>query len=328
VKDKPVRKLSPLDELFGADHLQENQDSSGSPTMLKIAQLVPFSDHPFKLYEGSRLEDLVESIRENGVMVPVIVRPKEGDAYEILAGHNRVNAAKIAGLDAVPAVVREGLSEAEARIIVTDTNFMQRSVSDMLPSELAKSLKMQLDACKEAKQKQGFLAAIQEVSLPCCGLSSDGSAPMEQWQWSVEKVAHNNRMSRANIQRYIRLNNLIEDLLDMVDHGKIALRPAVSLSYLKKDEQRRVLDCMEENGFKSDIAKADKLRFYSEAGSLTSDRIYVVLSGVKKKLGRPASVKVRPKIISRFFAEGQSPNEINEMIEKALEQYLPERERS
>jgi ParB family chromosome partitioning protein len=230
----------------------------------------------------------------------------------------------------VPAAVREGLSEAEARIIVTDTNFMQRSVSDMLPSELAKSLKMQLDACKEARQKQGFLDEIQDTSNPHGDWDWKEGTPVVHRSKSVDEVAYINRMNRENIRRYIRLNSLIDALLDRVDSGEISLRPAVALSYLKQDEQRAVLECLDANGFKIDMFKANMLRSYSETGKLTADRIYTVLSGGKKpgRPARPAPIKVSPKIISKYFTQGQSQDEINETIEKALVEYLSKRGRA
>ena len=325
------RKISPLNEFFIQDKPAEESQGHKAPTVLKISQLVPFAEHPFKLYEGQRLEDMVESIKENGVITPIIVRPKEGHIevngvmlplYEILSGHNRWNGSKVAELEDIPSIIKEGQSDAEAKLIVIETNFMQRSVADMLPSELAKSLKMQLDACKEANRKQELLKVIQKDSNPREDWDSGGSAQFEQRQWSVEKVADNNKMSRANIQRYIRLNNLIEEFLNKVDEEKVGLIPAVSLSYLKEAEQRGVLESMKSNSFKIDIAKADMLRSYSEAGTLNAGRIYTVLSGAKKKPGRQVPIKVNPKIISRFFTQGQKPAEINEVIEKALESYL------
>jgi ParB family chromosome partitioning protein len=332
------RKVSPMSEFFKQDEpVKEHQDSGVGPVMLKVVQCVPFADHPFKLYEGKRLEDFAEDIKDNGVIQPIIVRPKEGQIevngvmlplFEILCGHNRWNGSKIAGLEDIPAFIKEGLNDAEAKIFVVNSNFNQRSMTDMLPSELAKAYKMQLDAYKETGKKQEFLQEIQEASKPCGDRDSEGSFQSEMRQWNLEKVADDNETNGTKIHRYIRLNYLIERLLNMVDDGTIGVIPAVSLSFLKEDEQSAVLECMDVNSFKIDVAKANALHSYSKAGSMTSERIYTVLSGAKKKPGRPTPIKVNPKVISRFFTQGQTPDEINETIEKALEIYLSERGRT
>jgi ParB family chromosome partitioning protein len=198
----------------------------------------------------------------------------------------------------------------------------------MLPSELARAYKMQLDAYKEAGKKQKRLKEIQEASNPCGDRDSGVLFQSEILGISLEKVAVDNETNDTKIYRYIRLNYLIERLLNMVDDGTIGVIPAVSLSFLKEDEQGGVLACMEAHGFKIDVAKANALHSYSKAGSMTSERIYTVLSGAKKKPGRPVQIKVNPKVISRFFTQGQTPAEINETIEKALEIYLSERGRA
>ena len=327
-KNLTRRKVAPINEFFGA---KESRDSGGGPAMLKVAQCMPFIEHPFKLYEGEKLAGFAEDIKENGVIQPIIVRPKEGQIevggvmlplFEILAGHNRWNGSRIAGLEDIPAYIREGLSEAEAKIFIVNSNFNQRSMAEMLPSELARAYKMQLDAYKEAGKKQGLFKEIQEGSNPCGAWESGQGFQSENLGKSLEKVADDNETNDTRIHRYIRLNYLIEGLLNMVDDDKMGLIPAASLSFLKEDEQGGVLECMRTNGFKIDVAKAGVLHSYSKAGTLTLERIHTVLSGEIKKPGRPAAIKVSPKIISRFFTQGQKPAEINEMIEKALELYL------
>lgn len=243
-------------------------DNDGSKiTRISIDELVPFAEHPFRLYTGKKLDDMVESIKENGVMTPLIVRKKEDGKYEILSGHNRTNAARLAGLDRVPAIIKEYINDAEAKIIVTDTNFMQRSITDMLPSELAKSLKMQLEACKEAKQKQALVNDVESGENPHEISNSGQGAPVVYLGKSVEKVAEDNKMNRENIRRYIRLNYLIPSLLDKVDEGQISLRSAVDLSYLKEPEQQSVLDALNNSSFKVDMAKAETMRSLSESGN-------------------------------------------------------------
>ncbi|NJD01818.1 MAG: chromosome partitioning protein ParB [Ruminiclostridium sp.] len=324
MSEKKVRKLENFDDLFGMDNSADNQENNERNEIV-LSMLVPFENHPFRLYEGKKLDDMAESIRENGIINPIIVRPKADNLFEILSGHNRVNAAKIAGLDRIPAIIKEGLSDAEAKIIVTDTNFMQRSVADMLPSELAKSLKMQLEACKEAKQKQELIKEVENTENLHENNSSDMSALLEHKGKSVEKIADKNKMSRANIQRYIRLNNLLKGLLDRVDDERIGLYPAVSLSYLQQDEQLMVIETIEEKSYKIDMKKAETMRTISESSGLTHEKVVTILSGDygnKKKAEKLTAIKLKPKLIWKFFNPEQKQTEIEEIIEKALAMYF------
>ena len=319
--NKPTANNS-FAEMFKLNTNSQNEAS----TEMDIDLIVPFKDHPFKLYEGQKLKRMVESIRENGVITPIIVRKKEDGTYETLAGHNRVNAARLVGLPKIPAEIKENITDAQAKIIVTDSNFLQRSTEEMLPSELAKSLKMQLEACKEAKQKQEYINSIESDS------NADGS---KDWNIGVQ-VAHpgksrdiigkNNRMSQDNVRRYIRLNYLIEDLLNMVDDGSIKLVPAVSLSYLTNQEQTILFSILSQNDYRIDMKRADKLK--ERSGNLTEDDILAISSGEffeKKKKPKVLAVTVKPKVISRFFNAYTTQNEINTTIETALEEYFERR---
>lgn len=318
------KRFRTLDELFGGPIKESNVgDKTGSIIELDLNCLVPFKNHPFKLYTGERLESMVESIRENGVIQPIVVRPISDGKYEILAGHNRVNASRLAGLSKIKADIRKDVSDDEAALIVTISNFEQRSSSDMLPSELAKSLKMQLEAAKATGKKQDLINALKMASNPHGERDYEQGAPLEHRGKSVEKVADNNKMSRANIQRYIRLNELIPDLLQRVDDGIIALRPAVCLSYLSKNEQQVVEDVISVNGYKVDMAKAEKLKDLSERGKLTGDRIYSILSGEDdKKPKKPTGFKLKPKLVAKFFSAEQKTAEIERIIEEALTLYF------
>ena len=317
------RKVRSLDELFGSVVPEKDSAPAGGIVELELSLLVPFKDHPFKLYTGERLDNMVESIRENGVIQPIVVRPVDGGKYEILAGHNRVNASRIAGLTTIKSLVLEGISDHEARLIVTISNLEQRSYSDMSSSELAKSLKMQLEAAKATGKKQGLINALKSASNPHGDWNSEQGAPVEHRGKSVEKVADNNKMSRANIQRYIRLNELIPDLLDRVDEETIALRPAVYLSYLSKNEQEIVEDLISVNGFKVDMIKAEKLKDLSDRDKLTGDKIFSILSGEEdKKPKKPAGIKLKPKLVTKYFRSDQKPAEIEKIIDEALELYF------
>ncbi|HBV88470.1 MAG TPA: chromosome partitioning protein ParB [Desulfosporosinus sp.] len=322
------RKLLSLEDMFGGPIKDEKLKVLDKEAILEleIDSLVPFKNHPFKLYTGQRLNDMVESIRENGVIQPIVVRNIGDCKYEILAGHNRVNASRLAGLTKIRSDIRENISDDEAALIVTISNFEQRSSTDMLPSELAKSLKIQLEAAKATGKKQELLNALNALK----GASNQHEychyeqvAPVGPRGISAKKVADNNRMSRTNIQRYIRLNFLIEGLLDRVDEEKIALRPAVCLSYLSKKEQQIIEDIISINNFKIDMVKAERMKGLSEQGKLSGDNIYSILSGEDdKKPKKSTAIKLKPKLVTKFFHAGQKPAEIEQIIEKALSLYF------
>jgi ParB family chromosome partitioning protein len=333
-----IRKVSPLNEFFMKDSPTGEGQGSGSPVMLKVVQCAPFEGHPFRLFEGKRLVDFSNDIKINGVMQPITVRPKKGQyveaddarlqVYEILIGHNRWNGSKVSGLEEIPAYIREGLSDAEANLFVVNSNLMQRSPAEMLPSELAKAYKMQLDAYKVTGKNKALLAEIQEASIPCGADDEESRAGLLPRGRIRDKVSNDTGIDRETIRQYIRLNYLVGDLLKMVDDGKISRNPAVSLSYLKEDEQYAVRATLSLKGFKIDAAKAEMLRSYSDAGTLTNDRICAVLSGAAKKSGRPAAVKVSPKVISKFFTQEQKQAEIDEIVGKALQQWFAENGRA
>ncbi len=293
---------------------------------IDISLLVPFKDHPFRLYSGEKLKRMIESIKENGVIEAIIVRKNEDGTYEILAGHNRVNASKLAGLQKISADIRKNISDAEAKIIVTETNFLRRDFDDMLPSELAKSLKMQLDALKELKRNQEFINAIESDSNADESKHEEEGAQVVHLGKSRDSVAKNNKMNRENVRRYIRLNHLNEGLLNMVDEGNIKLVPAVSLSYLNADEQNILLSILKLNDYRIDIKRAEKLK--ERSGKLTEDDILAISSGEffeKKKKAKVTAITLKPKVISKYFTAYTTQAEIASTIDIALEEYFERR---
>lgn len=309
--------------MFGLNTNSQNNAS----TELDIDLIVPFKNHPFRLYTGEKLKRMIESIKENGVIESIIVRKKEDGTYENLAGHNRVNASRLAGLKKVPADIRENITDAEAKIIVTETNFLRRDFDDMLPSELAKSLQMQLEAYKELKRNQQYINAIESDPNTDESRDWDIGVQVAHPGKSRDIIAKNNRMSQDNVRRYIRLNYLIDDLLNMVDDGSIKLVPAVSLSYLTDQEQTILFSILSKNDYRIDMKRANKLK--ERSGNLTEDDILAISSGEffeKKKKPKVTAVTVKPKLISRFFNAYTTQNEINSTIETALEEYF-ERQR-
>jgi len=197
--------------------------------MLSIDSLVPFADHPFKPYAEQRLADMVESIRTNGIMVPVIVRPATDGKYEILSGHNRVTAAQAAGVESIPVVVRKDLTDEDALLIVTETNLMQRAFADLTHSERAIAIATHYNAMKK---KSGYRTDLLEE------IESLTSAPMATRLSTKDKLGEKYGLSKDTIMRYVRINGLINELKKRLDNNQIALRVAVSLSYLQKHEQK------------------------------------------------------------------------------------------
>ena len=211
--------------------LDEEPDNSNVPAnateTLIIDDLVPFADHPFKLYEGERLDDMVRSIKELGVIVPIIVRPVADDeyTYEILSGHNRVNAAKIAGLKKVPIVIKTGLTDDEAKLIVTETNLVQRSFADLSHSERAIALKTHMDAIKSQGKRTDLIDELKTLSNPHEIGENGTSALLVPKLETREIAAERYGLNRMSVTRYIRLNFLIQSLLNRVDSDEIGLYP-------------------------------------------------------------------------------------------------------
>lgn len=274
-------------------------------TNIKLDSLVPFADHPFKLYEGQQLADLVCSIRDNGVEQPIIVRSIGDEKYEILAGHNRVHAAREAGLDTVPAIIRDDLSDEDAKILVVESNFNQRSVKEMKPSELANSLHMLNEAMKK---KPGYRSDLQE---PEDGCQSDNRLR------TMHVIGKKHDLSQATIARYIRIAQLSEGLLECLDSKMIGLGVAEQLSYLRPDEQA-IVQSLVEGDTKVDLQQARELKKQSSDHELSEDEINEII-GFKATAPKRRAVKLREELFTRYFTEGETPEEIEDTIARALE---------
>jgi ParB family chromosome partitioning protein len=292
--------------------------SAKKNTILSIApnKLVPFDGHPFKLYEGQRLQDMVESIRANGILAPVIVRPhnKEKGKYEILSGHNRVKAAKEAGLKEVPIIIRENLTDEDALLIVTETNLIQRSFADLQHSERAVALATHYEAMKKKPgYRSDLLQEIEEIT----------SAPVGRRLGTRDKLGEQYGLGKNTVARYLRVNKLITTLKDRLDNGKIGMRVAEALSYLKEEEQE-IVDRLLAKGNKISIKQADTLKEKSGNGGLNETSINEIFDpgyfDVKVK-----PVKLSGQFLSQHFKPEQSAEEIEKVIAKALEQYFMNR---
>lgn len=283
---------------------------NGSQTMISVENIVPFHNHPFRLYEGKRLDDMVESIREHGILIPVIVQ-KVADGYEMLSGHNRWNAAKIAGITEVPAIIKEILTEREAYVYVIETNMLQRSFDDLLPSEKAAVLAERYEKVMCQGRRNDILeeiALLNGVDAPeTCGHDVHKSK-------SRDSIGEDYGMTGRNIARYMRLNQTTDQIKEMVDEGTMAMVTAVELSYLSEEEQKQVCTVLNEHGGKIKNAQATEL--HKEAGSLTADKVKSILVGEVKE--KPVSdAKLFAQIKKKYF-KGKSTDEIMGVLEQAL----------
>lgn len=317
-----MKKVETFASIFGDDDEVIDQKQTEGTTDLKLESLVPFKNHPFKLYEGDRLNDMVESIKSHGVIVPIVVRKIE-DHYEILSGHNRVNAAKIAGLTDVPVVIKEGLTEEEAILIVTETNLMQRSFTDLEHSERATVIATRHHAMKSQGVRTDLLSEIEKLSK-APDLNVDVTfGPMDQKLQTRDKVAEEYNLSSRSVARYLRIDKLSEELKALVDEGKIAMRAGVDLSYLSPDNQEMIEAIISENTFKVDMKKASLLRSYEKDGKLNWETAKTIISGeVLKSTGKVKPFKIESTIISKFFSPQENKKAIEKTIEKALDYYF------
>ena len=281
-----------------------------SQTMIPIEKIVPFHNHPFRLYEGERLADMMESIKEHGVLNPVIVQ-RVADKYEMLAGHNRWNAAKIVGVSEIPAIVKDDLSEEEAYVYVIETNLMQRSFTDLLPSEKAAVLAERYAKVMCQGKRNDILEEIARLN----GVDvSDTCGHDVHKSQNRDTIGEDYGMTGRNIARYMRLNQTTEQIKEMVDAGTMAMVTAVELSYLSEEEQARVCAVLDEHGVK--IKNAQAVELHNAAGSLTEDKVKSILVGEVKE--KPVSdAKMFAQIKKKYF-KGKSMDEIMGVLEQAL----------
>ena len=275
-------------------------------------QLVPYHNHKFQLYEGERLEDMVESIRQNGVLIPIIVQPKSDGRYEILVGHNRWNASKIAGLPTIPAIVKDGLTEEEAAMYVVESNLMQRGFDDLKISEQAAVIAMRHSKMFSEHKRRDILQELTALEHPDTDTAGG-------WD-TTRQVGREYGMSRNSVARLIRIDKLIDELKEAVDNGSIAVRTGVELSYLAPVTQQHIANISKEHHI--DTKKAIAVRKYAdEEGIVQVSDILKVFSGEHTPM-KPKVFKLNSDRISRFFEADTADDEIEDTIEKALEYYF------
>jgi ParB family chromosome partitioning protein len=267
---------------------------------------------------------MVESVRANGVLMPIIARRANG-IVEILSGHNRVNAARLAGLSEVPAIILENIPDSLAMVYVIETNLMQRSFADMAHSEKAAVIATQHSKLFSQGKRNDILKELDMLENPHEYRGYGTCAQIAHKLKSREIVASEYGLSKDTIARYLRADKIIPSLKLRLDRGDIAFIPAVTLSFLNDNEQLLLVNCMDINRFTVDMKKADTLRQYSEKGKLDEERIYLILSGEigpKAKPNRTPTVKVSKTVYAKYFKPSQSAYEIQSIVEKALDMYF------
>ena len=291
--------LPAADDLFST---QEERDEANREFIadIPLTEISDFPDHPYKVKQDESMLELAASIREKGVVNPALVRPKPEGGYEMVAGHRRKFASELAGKTVMPCIVRN-LTDDEATIIMVDSNLQREKV---LPSEKAFAYRMKLDAMKRQGQRTDLTSTPVEQKLS---------------KYSVEILGEAVGESRSQIQRYIRLTELITPILDMVDEGKIAMRPAVELSYLPKEQQQALFDTMELEDCTPSHAQAIKMRKFAEAGKLNEDVILSIMT--EEKPNQVEQFKIPKKRIDKYFSPGTTPKQMEDTIIKALELY-------
>ena len=291
--------MTPLDDLFSTDESRAEAQLEKVVT-LNPADISDFPNHPFKVKQDEAMAEMADSVKQYGVLVPALVRPKADGGYEMVAGHRRKCAATLAGITEMPCIVRN-LTDDEATIIMVDSNLQRETI---LPSEKAFAYKMKLEAMK------------RQAGRP------KNSAPLEpnlKGTRSNEELAANSPDSRSQIQRYIRLTELIPPMLDMVDSGKVAFRPAVELSYLSKEQQQSLYDTMECEDCTPSLAQAIKMKEFSRDGKLSAEVILSIMQ--EEKPNQREQFKMPKERISKYFAPGTPAQKIEDTIVKALELY-------
>ena len=301
-------QLSSYDDIFGGASSKEKEAESIGTEQVKdipLSELHPFKNHPFKVLDDEEMAKTAESIKEYGVLTPAIVRPRDEGGYEIVSGHRRCHASEIAGKETIPCIVRD-LDDDSAIILMVDANLQRES---LLPSEIAKAFKMKLDAMK----RKAGRPSRENVSQIGTHLRSD------------QIMAEETGVSRNQIQRYIRLNNLLPEILDMVDDKQIGVNPAVELSFLDESQQRQLLEAMDFAQSTPSLAQAQRIKKQALDEGITQEDMNVIMSEEKKS--DVDRVTIKNDVLRKYFPKSYTPKQMEETIVKLLEQWQRKRMR-
>ncbi|MDY3655058.1 MAG: ParB/RepB/Spo0J family partition protein [Ruminococcus callidus] len=299
--------------------------STPAPMLNSIQQipcemLRPYHNHKFELYSGERLEDMIASIKENGVLSPIVVQPCE-NGYEILIGHNRWNASKLAGLPTVPAIIKEGLSEEEAEIYALESNIMQRGFENLRISEQAAVIALRHSEMFSQGKRNDILRELALLENPNAEAEETTLNPLGSKLDTSESVGKEYGVSKGSVVRLIRINKLVDELKTLVDSGDIAVRSGVELSFLSNEAQTEVAEQAE--NFKIDMKKSRQLREAADSkGNIDRDTIIRIITGMADVKPKPKSVKISNDIFTKYFDEGAKAKDVTDTVEKALAYYF------
>ena len=294
--------LKGADDIFSTEESRQEQQRE-QVQQIPIGELFPFKNHPFKVLDDESMQRTVESVEQYGVLSPLIARPRPEGGYEIISGHRRQHAAQLAGLDALPVIVRQ-MDDDAAVLLMVDSNLQRENI---LPSERAFAYKMKLEALKN----QGARSDLTSVQV----------AP----KLSTEKIGEEVGMSKDNVKRYIRLTNLVPELLDMVDEKKIAFNPAVELSYLDESQQRDFLEAMEDTQNAPSLSQAQRLKKLAQEGHFSYDVAFAVMGEEKKD--ELDKVVIKNDTLRKYFPRSYTPKQMEDTIIKLLEQWQRKQQR-
>ena len=295
--------LKGLDDLFSTEENRQEEQRE-QVQQIPIDELHPFTNHPFKVLDDEAMTRTVESIAQYGVLAPLIARPRpDGDGYEIISGHRRQYAAKLAGLDTLPVIVRQ-MSDDAAVILMVDSNLQREHI---LPSERAFAYKMKLDAIKNQ------------------GARSDLTSTQVAQKLSVEKVGDDAGVSKDTIRRFIRLTNLVPELLDMVDEKKISFNPAVELSYLDESQQRDFLEAMNDTQNAPSLSQAQHLKKMAQQGEFSYEKAFDVMG--QEKRSEKDTVTIKNETLQKYFPRSYTPKQMEEKIIQLLDAWQKKQQR-
>ena len=292
--------MTSYDDIFSTEESRQTEQIQQIP----IADLHPFKNHPFKVLDDEAMQRTVESVAQFGVLAPLIVRPREEGGYEIISGHRRQHAAELAGLTTLPVIVRD-MDDNQAIINMVDSNLQRESI---LPSERAFAYKMKLEAIKNQGARSDLTSSQIGTKLR-----------------ADERVAQDAGESRNQIQRFIRLTNLIPELLDLVDQKKISFNPAVELSYLTASEQRDFLEAMQDTQNAPSLSQAQRIKKLSQEGRCSYDAIFDIMGEEKK--AEQDRVTIKNDVLRKYFPKSYTPKQMEDTIIKLLEQWQKKRQR-
>jgi ParB family chromosome partitioning protein len=300
----------------------ENKNIIKPVVEMPIESLVPHSANPFGLYTGQRLDDLVESVEANGVLVPVIARPIADGKYEVLSGHNRVEALRILGRKTVPVLMRDGLDDEEALLIVIETNLIQRSFSDFTPSERAATIAIHHEATKNQGRRTDLIKEVEELFDNYMAEQPPTSSPVAKKLHSAKQVGKEHGLSKDTVARYLRINKLIQPHKKRLDSGAMSIRAAVELSFLSQEEQELVDEVLVSGRYRLSMEEAGVLREVPKP--LRLEAIRQTVQDKKRTARTVSSILLQSEFLSRYFKKEQTRTEIEQIIAEALDKYFAE----